>query len=259
LPELETLPVTNITSTAAQSGGNVTIDGGAAITARGVVWSTSPNPTISNNQGYTTNGSGTGSFTSNLAGLAAGTPYYVRAYAKNISGTGYGQQESFTTTNGTGDNTQVVEVLNPATGKIWMDRNLGAGRAATSSTDAQAYGHLYQWGRAADGHQIKTSGTTSTLSSPAGYRIPTEAELNAELLSWSSNNAAGAFASSLKLPVGGGRYASNGLLGSVGSYGCYWASEVNGSYSRGLVFIRDNAATGSEVRAFGLSLRCIKD
>src|SRR6056297_1536419 len=60
--------------------------------------------------------------------------------------------------------TEVVEVTNPTTGEIWMDRNLGATQVATSSTDADAYGDLYQWGRAADGHQLRTSGTTSTLA-----------------------------------------------------------------------------------------------
>lgn len=60
--------------------------------------------------------------------------------------------------------TQVVKVQNPITGRIWMDRNLGASRAATSSTDAQAYGDLYQWGRAADGHEKRNSPTTSSLS-----------------------------------------------------------------------------------------------
>ncbi len=60
--------------------------------------------------------------------------------------------------------TEVVEVTNPETGQTWMDRNLGASRAATSSSDAQAFGHLYQWGRAADGHQVRTSGTTLTQS-----------------------------------------------------------------------------------------------
>jgi hypothetical protein len=49
-------------------------------------------------------------------------------------------------------------------GQVWMDRNLGASRVATSSTDSAAYGDLYQWGRGADGHQIRTSGTTDVTS-----------------------------------------------------------------------------------------------
>lgn len=56
-------------------------------------------------------------------------------------------------------------VYNPTTSKIWLDRNLGATQVATSSTDADAYGWLYQWGRLTDGHQIRTSTTTATLSS----------------------------------------------------------------------------------------------
>jgi hypothetical protein len=70
--------------------------------------------------------------------------------------------------------TAVVDVVNPATGVTWMDRNLGASRAATSSTDADAYGDLYQWGRAADGHQKRTSSTRTTLSSsdqPGSWRF----------------------------------------------------------------------------------------
>jgi hypothetical protein len=61
--------------------------------------------------------------------------------------------------------TAVVEVINPVTGRIWMDRNLGAERVATSPTDELAYGDLYQWGRWADGHQCRFSGTRSTVSS----------------------------------------------------------------------------------------------
>ena len=95
-PVVTTASATNITSTTATCGGNVTSDGGATISARGVCWSTSPNPTISDN--HTTNGTGTGSFTSNITGLTAGITYYVRAYATNTSGTGYGNQISFTTT-----------------------------------------------------------------------------------------------------------------------------------------------------------------
>ncbi len=61
--------------------------------------------------------------------------------------------------------TRVVEVTNPATGRTWMDRNLGASRAARNSTDEEAYGDMYQWGRAADGHQKRSSGITATQSS----------------------------------------------------------------------------------------------
>ena len=61
--------------------------------------------------------------------------------------------------------TTVVSVINSITGKVWMDRNLGASQIATSSTDANSYGDLYQWGRGSDGHQCRTSATTATLSS----------------------------------------------------------------------------------------------
>jgi len=188
-------------------------------------------------------------------------------------------------------------VTNPTTGEIWMDRNLGASQVATSSTDAAAYGDLYQWGRAADGHESRTSGTTSTLATsdtpghgnfitngsspydwrnpqndnlwqgvsgtnnpcPSGYRLPTEAEWEAERTSWSSNNEAGAFASPLKLPVAGRRDFSDGTLGDVGSGGFYWSSTVSGTYARHLYFVSSDAVMGSGYRAYGFSVRCLKD
>lgn len=58
----------------------------------------------------------------------------------------------------------VTTVFNPTTGKTWMDRNLGASQVATSPTNASSYGDLYQWGRGADGHQLRTSQTTTQLS-----------------------------------------------------------------------------------------------
>jgi hypothetical protein len=94
LPVVTTASVTAITQTTATSGGNVTGDGGAEVTSRGVCWNTSENPTISNSK--TSDGKGTGSFTSNLTSLTPGTKYYVRAYATNEAGTGYGNQVSFT-------------------------------------------------------------------------------------------------------------------------------------------------------------------
>lgn len=90
-----TTTVSSITSTTAVSGGNVTSDGGGSITARGVCWATTANPDITKSK--TTDGTGTGTFTSNLTGLTPGTVYHVRAYATNASGTTYGADVQFTT------------------------------------------------------------------------------------------------------------------------------------------------------------------
>jgi uncharacterized protein (TIGR02145 family) len=188
-------------------------------------------------------------------------------------------------------------VISAATGKVWMDRNLGASQVAISSNDAASYGDLYQWGRGTDGHQIRTSVTTATLSSidnpghgnfitkstspydwrsgqntnlwqgvsgvnnpcPSGYRLPTEAEWDAERASWSSNNAAGAWASPLKLPMAGYRGYSNGSLGSVGADGYYWSSTVSSAGSRGLYFSSSLAVMYTFNRAVGFAVRCLKD
>ena len=95
LASVSTNNVEGITQTAAVCGGNVTDDGGANVTARGICWSVSQNPTIDDNATY--NGTGTGSFTSNISGLTAGTTYYVRAYAVNNQGTAYGEERTFIT------------------------------------------------------------------------------------------------------------------------------------------------------------------
>jgi uncharacterized protein (TIGR02145 family) len=191
----------------------------------------------------------------------------------------------------------VNDVTNPNTGKTWMDRNLGASQVATSSTDAAAYGDIYQWGRGSDGHQCRNSATTTTLSStdqpshgnfiitstspndwrspqntnlwqgvngvnkpcPSGYRLPTETELNAERLSWSSNNSAGAFASPLKLPMAGFRSFSNGSLYYVGTHGDYCSSTVSSTFSRHLYYSSSLAVVDTSNRADGRAVRCLKD
>ncbi len=177
LPALTTTAISNISQTTSTSGGTISSDGGGAVTARGVVWGTSQNPTVALTT-KTIDGSGIGAFTSNITNLSPNTQYYVRAYATNSAGTAYGNEASFTTLTPnyaamypTGtvfcNNvvTAVVDVTNPVTGKTWMDRNLGASQVATSSTDAAAYGDLYQWGRRADGHQCRNSATITTRSS----------------------------------------------------------------------------------------------
>jgi subtilisin-like proprotein convertase family protein len=93
LPTITTTSISSITETTASGGGNVSADGGANITARGICWSTSPLPTIANS--LTTDGTGLGSFTSEIIGLEESTTYYVRAYATNVAGTSYGTQFSF--------------------------------------------------------------------------------------------------------------------------------------------------------------------
>jgi hypothetical protein len=96
LATLTTTDIQNITATDATTGGNITNDGGGTISSRGVVWSTSTNPTISLST-KTTDGSGSGLFGSSISGLSANTKYYVRAYATNAAGTAYGNEISFST------------------------------------------------------------------------------------------------------------------------------------------------------------------
>jgi len=194
--------------------------------------------------------------------------------------------------------TAILDVTNPATGKTWMDRNLGASQVATSSTDANAYGDLYQWGRGNDGHQCRTSPTTSTLSStdqpangnfilvstatndwrspqnnnlwqgvngvnnpcPSGYRLPTEAELDTERISWGTNNNVGAYASVLKWTLTGVRSCIDGLISNVGGIGYYWSSSISGNNSKFLDLYLSGAYLNSNgQRAYGFPVRCIKD
>ncbi len=95
IPSVTTAATTNITYNSATSGGTVTSSGGASVTARGVCWSTSPHPTL--NDPHTTDGSGVGTFVSQITGLNSATTYHVRAYATNQFGTAYGNEEVFTT------------------------------------------------------------------------------------------------------------------------------------------------------------------
>ncbi len=189
------------------------------------------------------------------------------------------------------------DVTNPTTGRTWMDRNLGASQVAESSTDSLAYGDLYQWGRGSDGHQCRNSATTDGLSDsdsvghgdfliistfqddspydwrspqndslwqgvdginnpcPSGYRLPTETEWEEEVESWTSQNA---FGSVLKLPMAGIRHNS-GSLSNVGTGGYYWSSTVSGAGARYLIFGSSDAGMNPSLRAYGSSVRCIKD
>lgn len=96
LPVLTTTAISSISSTTAQGGGTITSAGSSPVTARGVCWSTSTNPTVSLST-RTSDGTGTGTFSSSIVGLTTRTKYYVRAYATSSAGTSYGNEVTFTT------------------------------------------------------------------------------------------------------------------------------------------------------------------
>ena len=97
IPLVATVRATNITPRTAESGGIIDNSGATPVTAKGVVWNTTGNPAVDDNDGMTEDGSGTGAFTSLITGLSPGTTYYIRAYAKNLTGVAYGSQVSFST------------------------------------------------------------------------------------------------------------------------------------------------------------------
>ena len=194
--------------------------------------------------------------------------------------------------------TRFVEVTS-VNGKIWMDRNLGASQAATSSTDVLSYGDLYQWGRRADGHQCRNSSTTTTTSSidvpahgdfiytpntytdwrdphngdlwqgvngvnnpcPIGFRLPTNTELENEKANWNTQNSSGAYASALKLPLAGYRYYQSGTVDGLGQNVYYWSSAYSNFHNKPIRLFVEPGSTSTNfgIQAWGCSVRCIKN
>ena len=257
-PTVTTAEVTNITVNSALCGGEVTFDGNLA-TTRGVCWSTSQNPTIEDNK--TTNGSGLGSFTSNLSNLASQTTYYVRAYATNEVGTSYGEEVSFTT----------LAAYSPATGSSngygYVDLGLSVKWATCNvgATTPEEYGDYFAWGETStkaeynsdnsptyglsiselqsqgyiDGEGNLTSQYDAAQANWGGsWRMPTYAELS-ELNTqctweWINTNdfkgykVTGPNGNSIFLPAAGRRNGSS--LDFAGSYGYYWSSSPDDDY-----------------------------
>ena len=294
LPTITTTAISGISTTAATTGGTITSDGGSTVTARGVCWSTSPNPTIALAT-KTNNGSGTGTFPSNINGLMINTTYYLRAYATNSLGTAYGNEISFTTVNALtdidGNNYQLITICN----QTWTKSNLNVshyrnGDIIPQVTDATQWnglttgawcyyanmssngiisGKLYNWYAVNDPRGL----------APAGYHIPTNAEwtslttcLGGETIAggkmketgtshWTSPNQ-DATNSSGFTAIPGGNCGTDGTFHSFTASGLMWSSSAIGSgnsYYRRLNYYDGsvNNLIGSNI--YGFSVRCLKD
>lgn len=189
-------------------------------------------------------------------------------------------------------------VTSSVTQKVWMDRNLGATQVATSLTDADAAGDLYQWGRKTDGHQLRTATVASSAGTveagnegdmvifpgwvypgdwlttqditrwqaedktnnpcPSGFRVPTSAEFIAEGIT----DGASAFASDLKLPYTGNRSIGDGSIIDAAANGVYWTSTVNVNdpgLSDKQFFSSTSANNNGDNRGSAMAIRCIQE
>ena len=261
LPTVTTKDVTNITTNSAICGGNVTDDGNGTVTARGICWSETHNPTINNIYSEeTNNGTGTGSFTSQLTNLKENTTYYVRAYATNEKGTNYGEEKSFTTLSSSG-------TIN---GYKWIDLGLPSGlKWATcnvGSNNPEDYGDYFAWGETTttseytlensltyglsiselqsqgiiDGdYNLTPSHDAATANWGGTWRLPTKAEMeelkNNCTWEWTVQGGKNGYkvtgpnGNNIFLPAAGCRNGSS--LYYAGEYGDYWSSTPYDSYS----------------------------
>jgi len=298
VPKLISSALTDITGTSATCGGTITEDGGSAIITKGVCWSTSPNPTITNN--HTLDGTGMGSFNSSISGLLPKTTYYVRAYASNSQFTGYGNEYSFSTlyfvpgnpVNDIDSNLYTTIVLGES---IWTIENLRTTRFSNGDTLPNVtsngewaalttaawswysnnetmeipFGKLYNWYAVADLRNV----------CPSGWRVPSDADWT-ELTDylgglsiaggmmkeegtthWNTPNT-GATNTSGFTGIAGGNRTTTGTFGSMGTYGIWWSSTESSSsvaWYRSLYYNNSNAARLGNNKKYGFSVRCLRD
>jgi uncharacterized protein (TIGR02145 family) len=294
-PILATNAITTITSTSATSGGTITSDGGVTITAKGVCWSTSSNPTITDSK--TSDGIGSGNFTSQLTGLQIGTTYFVRAYATNAKGTSYGNEINFKIL--IGSLGQIISDVDGNTYKtvnigsqLWMAENLKVSKYNDGTTiptqwqnnttgawtyynnDAYNYanyGKLYNWYAVSN-----TNGNKNVC--PTGWHVPTDAEwsvltdyLGGESVAggkmkevgttnWNNPNTDATNTSLFSALPGGFRVDGN--YSWIGNFGYWWSStedNTSSAWSRILSLYNDNAGRLNPNKESGLSVRCLKD
>jgi uncharacterized protein (TIGR02145 family) len=253
----------------------------------------------SNNYGYSTEVSGDCSSDTTLDSV--GTYGSSTRKIEVNFGAGGGDSSSFScgdpvTFTYDGSSVTYGTVTSPS-GACWLDRNLGASEVATSSTDSASYGDLFQWGRGSDGHQLRSSSTTTEQASspteagssyiygssdwlatqdddlwqgtsgmnnpcPSGWRLPTQEEWQTEIDAGSWNNASDAYSSSLKLPAAGWRdlYSSGNIRNEDDGYGYYWSSSVDSNGSSYFAGIEPGDVWDdyADSRAYGFSVRCIR-
>ena len=278
-PVVITAEVTEITVNSAKCGGGISDGGGAAVIERGVCWNTSGNPTVLD---FTTkDGSGLGSYISNITGLERNTTYYVRAYAVNANGVaGYGPEVSFTTLDPNGH-----EYIDLGLSVIWATCNVGA-------TTPEEYGDYFAWGETSTKEtydkdnsptyglsisQLQTQGyidsegnltaqyDAATANWGGSWRMPTKNELN-ELINnctwtWTTQNGVNGYnvegpnGNSIFLPSAGYRFGSS--AGSGGG-GYYWSSapfESNDFRAYNLILYGGYPLMDYSSRYYGQSVR----
>jgi len=269
VPTLTTAAVSDITPTTARCGGIISSDGGAIVIHRGVCWNTNPMPVYFHDQTY--DSTGTGTFTSIITGLNAATHYYVRAYAMNDAGIGYGDTLSFTTANPDSSGT-IIDINNNIyrTIKIgtqwWMAENLkvtnyrngdSIPNVTSDSTwkltslggycnynddigNVAVYGRLYNWFAVNDSRNIAPVGWHVASDSDwqviieylGGYQIAGGKLKESGTSHWDIPNLGATNESGFSGLPGGVRSSDNGAYAAMGNYANFWTStEYFGIYS----------------------------
>lgn len=293
---LTTTPASNVSWNTAQSGGNISAQGSTVVTARGVCWSsTNNNPTIADQ--ITSNGTGVGTFTSNLTNLTTNTTYYARAYATNGSGTAYGNVVSLTTLPAITDaDGNVYNTVTIGT-QVWLVENLKTtkyrnGDPIPNVTDNAQWGSVTSGAYSNYGNNASNATVNGRLYnlyavndsrniSPTGFHVPTAAEwiilknyLNSPALgcaagdcspllmktsSWGGNNTSGFTA----LPSG--ERDSGGNFIGLGTVSNWWSLSTT-SVPRAYWHLTTNNSDGftqytniNSGNTFGYSVRCVKD
>ena len=293
ISSITTVAFSSISANSANSGGTIASNGGATITAKGVCWSTSPNPTIALTT-KTNEGNGSANFTSIISGLSPVTTYYVRAYATNSAGTAYGQELTFTTLPlsnvniGTQnwnainldvstyrDGTPIPQVTNPTQ---WANLTTGAWCYYNNDpTNGTTYGKLYNWYAVAGIHDNDPN-TPNKILAPTGWHIPTDSEwttlttflggmsiAGGKMKStgtslWQSPNNGATNESGLSCLPGGVNGAGGGSEIGVSCF--MWSASEANSTNAYFYYLNHFIATVqkiSTIKQDGFSVRCVMD